>query len=70
MLFVYDATVVPSDVAYAAFKPVMREVESKVGIRVNAVVLSVDEARASRFVEQVCPIELWSSGVGCDLAQC
>ena len=61
MLFVYDSTVVPCDVAYAAFKPLMQEVEEGVGIRVHAVVLSVDEAGESRFVEQVDPIELRST---------
>lgn len=62
MLFVYDSTVVPCDAAYAAFEPLIQLVEDKVGIRVHSVVLSVDEARNSGFVEQVAAIELRSTG--------
>ena len=62
MLFVYDSTVVPCPMLHMpTFKPLMQEVEEGVGIRVHAVVLSVDEAGESRFVEQVDPIELRST---------
>ena len=35
-----------------------------VGIQVDAVVISKDEARQSRFIEEVRPVELWSEGAG------
>ena len=67
MLFVYDSAVVPCDAAYRAFTPLMHEVEHMLRIPVHAVVLSVEEARDSRFIEQVSPIELRST-VGSDVS--
>jgi hypothetical protein len=58
ILYVYDASIVPSDTAYARFRPLSRSIEDAVGIRVHPTVLSTKELMESSFLERVEPIEL------------
>ena len=58
MLYVYDATIVPTDTAYSRFQPLSRRIEEAVGIHVHHTVLSPKEAMESRFIERIEPVEL------------
>ena len=60
MLFVYNASLLPPATAYAAFKPLIRRIESEVAIPVHPVVLSEREAQESGFIEDIEPIALKS----------
>jgi hypothetical protein len=61
LLFVYDASCLSPRSAYAALRPLMTEIENVVAVPVRSVVLSDNEARESRFIEEVEPIELRST---------
>ena len=58
LLYVYDATTVPTDTAYSRFQPLSRQIEDVVGIRVHPTVLSTKEAMESLFIERIEHIEL------------
>jgi hypothetical protein len=62
ILFIYDATSLRPEAAYARLRPFIDAVTNDVGIRVHSTILSREEAQASRFVELVEPVALEAIG--------
>lgn len=58
ILYVYDTTTTPSEMAFAEFRPLSRDIQAAIGIQVHPTVLSTKELADSQFLQRVEPIEL------------
>lgn len=58
ILCVYDTAEIPSDTAFAQFRPLTHQIRAATGIPVHPTILSTKELVDAEFLQRVEPIEL------------